>query len=174
MFDLEWLVRHNVSITVVNIGLDADKCGTDSIFTTIAGDARNLAQFPDQSFDIAHQNSLIEHVGGWRDKLRVANETRRIARYYYVQTPNYWFPIEPHFVIPGFQFLPKSARVELIRRTKLGWVAKAENFSDAVQTVEGCDLLSERELRCLFPDARIVRERLPPFTKSLIAIGDAA
>jgi len=125
----------------------------------VEADARALP-FDDTSFDIAYSNSVIEHLDP-ADRPRFAAEIRRVAGGYLVQTPNRWFPVEPHVLLPGFQFLPKGARRRLWR---LG-VSKDE-FADI-------RLLDAAELRRLFPEAVIVRERFAGLTKSLIAVGPA-
>ena len=104
---------------------------------------------------------MIEHVGGYTDQQRMAGEIRRVGRRYFVQTPNRYFPIEPHFLFPGFQFLPESARRRLWR---LGMPRTP---------YEAIELLDAAELRELFPDAVILRERAAGLTKSLIAAGPA-
>ena len=43
---------------------------------------------------------------------------RRIASAYWVQTPNFWFPIEPHFLMPGWQWMPRAVRTELLHRLR--------------------------------------------------------
>lgn len=171
IFGENYLRSKNVSIVLANLKFNGNGTARDGIFSYIGADARALDDFEDKQFDIAHSNSLIEHVGSWKDKKSAADETRRIAQLYYVQTPNYWFPVEPHFLIPGFQFLPKQARIALIRKKKRGWIDKAENYSDAAEVVEGCDLLTTTEMKTLFPDAVIIPERFMLLTKSLIAIG---
>jgi methyltransferase family protein len=124
----------------------------------VRGDARALP-FEDGSFDIAYSNSLVEHLHpGDRD--RFAAEIRRVARRYWVQTPNRFFPVEPHVLLPGFQFLPEPARRRLWR---LGMRGQYEQI----------ELLGAAELRRLFPDAVIVRESFAGMTKSLIAAGPA-
>jgi SAM-dependent methyltransferase len=125
----------------------------------VEADARALP-FEDGSFEIAYSNSVIEHLDP-SDRPRFAAEIRRVAGRYLVQTPNRWFPVEPHVLLPGFQFLPKGARRRLWR---LG-VSKDE-FADI-------RLLDAAELIGLFPDAVIVRERFAGMTKSLIAVGPA-
>jgi hypothetical protein len=171
IFGQSYLRSRNVTIVLANLKFEGESDAGDGIFRYVGADARALSRFEGKQFDISHSNSLIEHVGSWKDKKSAADETRRIAHSYYVQTPNYWFPIEPHFLVPGFQFLPKPARIALLRKKGWGWVGRAESYSDAAELVEGCDLLSTTEMRTLFPDAEIIRERFMLLTKSLIAIG---
>lgn len=114
--------------------------------------------FADGTFDVAYCNSLIEHLAVG-DRERLAGELRRTAGRWFVQTPNRWFPVEPHVLLPLFQFLPRGLRRRLWR-----FGASGEQFHDI-------DLLGRRELARLFPDARIVRERIGPLTKSLMAVG---
>ena len=88
-----------------------------------------------------------------------ARELRRVAARWFVQTPNRWFPIEPHALLPFVHWLPRPLGRRLWRLGVSG---------DPYDEVR---LLGERELRSLFPDAEIVRERAGPFTKSLVAVG---
>jgi SAM-dependent methyltransferase len=125
----------------------------------VRGDARALP-FEPGSFDIAYSNSLVEHLDP-ADRPRFAAEIRRVAGRYWVQTPNRYFPIEPHLLLPGFQFLPQGAQRRLWR---LGMPRTP---------YERIELLSAAELRDLFPDAVVLRERFAGLTKSLIAAGPA-
>jgi 2-polyprenyl-3-methyl-5-hydroxy-6-metoxy-1,4-benzoquinol methylase len=128
--------------------------------TVVQGDGTNL-QFADAEFDVAFSNSVIEHVPPALQQ-SFADEISRVARRYFVQTPNRYFPIEPHYQFPLFQFLPRRIRRALNARFTLGWQAKGE--------WEEITLLSARSLRRLFPDAEIKRERVLGLTKSLIAV----
>ncbi len=135
----------------------------------VRGDARNLP-FPDGAFDVAFSNSVIEHVGAWEDQRRFASEIRRVAARLWVQTPNRWFPVEPHLVAPFVHFLPRRVQHILARwATPWGW----ENRPTAEKArafVEGIRLLTFREVRELFPDCEILRERWMGLTKSFIAV----
>jgi N-acetylglucosaminyldiphosphoundecaprenol N-acetyl-beta-D-mannosaminyltransferase len=123
----------------------------------VSADARALP-FGDLEFDIAYSNSLIEHLSP-SDRSMFAREARRVATRYFVQTPNRWFPIEPHVLLPFFQHLPPGLRRRLWRFGV---------FNDPFEDIR---LLDAGELRSLFPDAVIARERIGPLTKSLMAVG---
>lgn len=142
-------------------------------FEAVIGDGRALA-FPDRSYDVVFSNSVIEHVGDLAEQQRMAHEIRRVGARYYVQTPNKWFPIEPHFVFPGFQFLPVAVRTELLLRFKLGWYPKMSDRAAARHAASSIRLMTEGEMRRLFPGGTIHRESFVGLTKSLIVTGGFA
>jgi len=154
-------------ITLVNLAGEAVPEGP---FTSIAGDARDLGQFADLAFDLVHSNSVIEHVGPWRDQCRMAGEVRRLARRYFVQTPNFWFPIEPHFRAPFIHWLPEPWRAAIVSRRGCGFYPRAASYDEARRILDDARLLDGKAMAALFPDAVIERERVAGLTKSLIAI----
>ncbi|GAB4471649.1 MAG: hypothetical protein Kow0088_05600 [Anaerolineales bacterium] len=165
----EYLSSHHVNITIVNLpgsGLPENH----GPFSFVEADACNLTQFADHSFDIAHSNSVVEHVGDWDRMVKFAKEVRRVAKSYFVQTPNYWFFIEPHCMTPFFHWLPKPIRVWLVLHFQLGHWRKADSIVDAVYIVESARLLDKKMFQALFPDATILTERYFLSPKSLVAI----
>jgi hypothetical protein len=139
-------------------------------FRSVAGDARSMPEFKNGEFDIVFSNSVIEHVGDFEDQRRMADEIKRVAKRYYVQTPNYHFPIEPHFLFPFFQFLPVSVRASLINKFNLGNTRRIEAKDRAVAYVKNLQLLSHSKLKKLFPEATIHREKFLGLTKSFVCI----
>lgn len=135
-------------------------------FRNITGDAREMRQFKDKEFDIVFSNSVIEHVGDFDGQRRMADEIRRVGKKYFLQTPNRYFPIEPHFLFPFFQFFPHRARVWLVTSFHLGWHGRILDRNEAAREVGSIRLLSENELRELFPEGKISREKFLGLTKS--------
>ena len=133
-------------------------------------DIKKLTAVPDGAYDIAFSNSAIEHTGNFEEQYRAACEIRRMAGAFVVQTPNRGFPLEPHFYVPFFNRFPLSLRAGLHQRFRLGWLPPEP---DPLRARIDCDqirLLSRRELRLLFPDARIFNERLLGMVKSFIVV----
>jgi SAM-dependent methyltransferase len=135
----------------------------------LVGDGRHMPQFANEAFDIVLSNSTIEHVGDFEDQRRMAEEIRRVGRRYYVQTPNRYFPIEPHFMFPFFQFLPVSWRTWLVRHFELGWIPRLPDPLEARRMVESVRLLDRSQMQRLFPDARIFEEKFGGLVKSFVA-----
>jgi hypothetical protein len=166
--DLEEVWRGRpVEITTVNLRAGA---ATDSRFHAVVGDCRSLPQFRDGAFDLVHSNSVIEHVGRWNDMRAMANEVRRLAPRYFVQTPNFWFPLEPHFRVPFFHWMPEPLRYALVRARANGAFPRAETPDDAMRFLEDSILLDAKRMATLFPEASIEREWIFGLPKSLIAV----
>jgi len=119
--------------------------------------------------DLVFSNSTIEHVGGYGQRRRFAAAVEKLAPLHWVQTPYRYFPIEPHFLGPGFQFLPLNVRARAVRRWPLTH-SRAGNLQEAMDAVIGIELLGRTEMRHLFPDSELIAERVLGVTKSLIAV----
>jgi len=156
-------------VTVTTLNLTPEPGSSD--IQQVEGDARSMTQFGDAEFDVVYSNSVIEHVGTRGDQAAMAREVRRVGRRYFVQTPNLWFPLEPHFIFPGFQFLPLDWRVWLVQRRALGHIGRYPERGDAERVVRSIRLLAARDLHSLFPDATLHRERIFGITKSVMAVG---
>lgn len=161
------LVRDG-DIELVLLNRDTDPAPLEGV-TIHPGDATDLSEFDDGAFDVVFSNSVIEHVGGHAEQAAMAREVRRVGRAYWVQTPSYWFPIEPHFHLPGFQWLPNSLRKRIVMRFDTGWYRRIDDPARAEELVTRIKLLRGREMRTLFPGATLHRERVLGLTKSYVA-----
>jgi len=137
-------------------------------FISVQGDARSMDAFTDQEFDVVFSNSVIEHVGGYNQQCQMAEEVKRVGKSYFIQTPNRFFPIEPHFLLPFFQFFPLGLKIFLVRHFDIGWYKRTPDKQKAAQLVNSIRLLTEKELKKFFPGANIYKEKLFGLTKSLI------
>jgi SAM-dependent methyltransferase len=121
----------------------------------VRADAAQGLPFADGEFDLVYCNSVIEHVPPAR-RAAFAKELRRVGRGWYVQTPAWSFPIEPHALLPGAHWLGPRLRRPYWR---LGAAGEWEEIS----------LLRRRELEALFGPA--LAERWGPLVKSWVCIG---
>jgi SAM-dependent methyltransferase len=120
---------------------------------TVVADGRSLP-FRDGEFDVGFSNAVVEHVGAREEQRAFVHELCRVAARVFVTTPNRWFPVEVHTLLPLVHWLPRGARDEAFA---------------ALGRPEACELelLGPREFRALFPyPVRLVRRGL-----TLVAIG---
>jgi SAM-dependent methyltransferase len=120
----------------------------------VRADATLGLPFGEGEFDLVYCSSVIEHVAR---PLRetFAAELRRVGRGWYVQTPAWSFPLEPHSLLPCAHWLPPRARRAYWRLGAAGgW--------------EEIELLRRGEIEALFGRAR--PERLGPLVKSWVCV----
>jgi hypothetical protein len=144
--------------------------------SAVAGDACDPpAALRDQRFDLVFSNSVIEHVGGHQRRRRFAHWARALGESYWVQTPNRWFAVEPHWLCPFVHWTPPAVRAHVMRRWPLGAFHNRDTtFEESLQEVLWIELLTAGELLSYFPGADLIRERVAGTTKSLIATAPAS
>jgi SAM-dependent methyltransferase len=121
----------------------------------VQADAAQRLPFDDAAFDLAYASSVVEHVEPER-RAAFAAEVKRVARGWFVQTPAWSFPIEPHALLPFAHWLAPTLRRPYWR---LG----------AAGSWEDIHLLRRAELAALFGEP-ILAERFGGLVKSWIAL----
>lgn len=139
----------------------------------VGADGRMLP-FPDGAFDIVFSNSVIEHVGTREDQRLFAQEVSRVGKSYWIQTPNRRFPFEHHVMLPIVHFLPKPWQHAVVNRFT-GWEHLVRPTADERRNylhhfLNELKLLDCADMRLLFPDAKVIKERFLGIPKSLIAV----
>jgi SAM-dependent methyltransferase len=120
----------------------------------VRADATDRLPFEDGAFDLAYCSSVVEHVEPSR-RARFAAELRRVARGWYVQTPAFSFPVEPHALLPFAHWLPATVRRPYWR---LGVAGEWEDIR----------LLRRGEMAALFGEP--LAERIGPLAKSWVSV----
>jgi ubiquinone/menaquinone biosynthesis C-methylase UbiE len=145
-------------VVVVNLEPEEFKAPPGVTVKTIVADARELP-LEGGSFDWVFSNAVIEHVGGLEHQERFAKEIQRVAsRGYFVTTPNKYFPIEPHAMLPFYQFLPVFVQ------------KKVAPYSPCyLREYEEINLLSAEQMKKLFPGATVLPVGFPVLGNSLVA-----
>lgn len=166
----QWVDHPVRPAQVVSVNLEDHPPVPQSWVVSVRGDACNLpSQLTGERFDLVYSNSVLEHVGGHVRRLAFARTVHAAAAHHWIQTPYRYFPIEPHWLFPGFQFLPAHVRVSLSHRWPLGHV-RSPDRSAALVDVTGVELLGRTEMAGYFPDSEIWPERFGGLTKSLVAV----
>lgn len=141
---LEKFYPHPERITAVGLGDCTAFQKRYPRITTIPGDGRALP-FPENAFDIAYSNAVIEHVGDYDDQRRFLSELYRVSRRGYLTTPNRHFPVELHTRLPLLHLLLSKKRFDaFVTKIGKGWAAG-----------DYMTLLSENDVRALFSQAGI-------------------
>jgi SAM-dependent methyltransferase len=86
--------------------------------------------FSDLAFDIVHSSAVLEHVGSFENQIQLVQECCRVARKsIFLTTPNRWFPIEFHTILPFVHWLPKPVFRQFMRRSGRGFFAEESNLN---------------------------------------------
>ena len=102
--------------------------------------------FPDKSFDLVVSFAVIEHVGSRTQQQAFVRELCRVGKTCCITTPNRWYPIEFHTVVPLIHWFPPSWFRAVLKLLGKHFFAKEENLN----------LLSEKEVLKMLPaDAEV-------------------
>ncbi|MEM6893672.1 MAG: class I SAM-dependent methyltransferase [Bacteroidota bacterium] len=159
--------QNNQDIQITILNLEARDMAFDN-YTSVSGDATDLSEYTSNEFDIAFSNSVIEHLYTAENQKKMADEIMRVGVYHYVQTPNKYFIIEPHYLLPFFQFVPKRIRFWILTKTRLSRFKKWSE-KNARLYLDEIVLLSQNDVKKLFPISKIWKERFLGFNKSFVA-----
>ncbi len=128
----------------------------------VFGDGGNL-DFPDNNFDIVFSNAVVEHVGTDEEQRRFIHELVRVSERAFITTPNYYFPMEAHTLIPFVHYLPRTMRFWIYRKLGRGF-----------WTDSNClNLFTPKKFLSLFPSrkqVRLFKHSILGISHSLIAV----
>lgn len=156
-------------IVLLNLTVPEPGDARPSNIEWVAGNGCDL-HYDDDEFDICFSNSTIEHLHTYENQKRFAAEVRRVAPSYYVQTPAKSFPFEPHWLGFFVHWLPRRWQPRVARWGTLYGLAFKPTASEVGALIDEYRLLSYREMRELFPDGEIRRERFLLMPKSFVAV----
>lgn len=154
------------SVTIVNLDHDG-KAPCEPWMKMVDADA---CEGGFGQYDLVFSNSLMEHLGGHARRQQFANVVRESAPAWWIQTPYRYFPIEPHWVFPGMQFLPFRMRVMICQHWSMLDMPACKDANEAADLVASTELISATEMRTYFPTSEIWFERIAGIPKSLVAI----
>lgn len=168
------------NVYIADIDAEAVKAGHEKFgYQPILLGESGALPFADAYFDVVYCSSVIEHVtvpkgDVWKvvteDDFRqiaavnqktLANEIARVGRQFFVQTPALSFPIESHTWMPFFGYLSRPQLIKAMRFSNRFWIKQA---------LPDFYLLGKKQMRELFPDAKIFYERKFGLVKSIMAI----
>lgn len=120
----------------------------------VLADGRNLP-FGDRQFDYVHSSAVLEHVGSRMKQAVFLREVWRVARKgIFLTTPNRWFPVEFHTLMPLAHWLPPSTFRGLCKMRGLEFFACEDNLN----------LLSASQLRGLAAEAGVENSKVVSVT----------
>ncbi len=153
-----------LSITLLNLFPQEPVNGME----VVVGDGCDLSRYGTKSFDIVFSNSVLCLVGGWERQKQMASEIQRVGRRYFVQTANQDFPLDWRTLVPFFHWLPARAQAACFRRIPVGRYKRAPDDTVAMELATRVRDLKRAELQQLFPDGKIVAERVVGLSKSFM------
>ena len=140
------LAPHFNRYFILNLSKDElNNLSSNNAIVPIRGDGCQLP-FANKSIDFIFCNAVIEHIPKPQRYL-LAQEMQRVCKKgFFISTPNYWFPFEPHYHLPFFQYIPEAMKRSLLRWLSIGYMNRTKDHYDL-------QLLARRELKMLFPNA---------------------
>lgn len=149
-------------ITALSINVPTEFHKAYPNIRVVIGDGRKLP-FNDNEFDFSFSNAVIEHVGCLKQQECFVKEMVRVSRWTMIITPDRFFPVDFHTLIPFMHWFPRLVYAPIYRLLGKNFWAKEQNLN----------LLSYSKFRQLFTDninVTIYRQRFMGISSQLIAV----
>ena len=120
--------------------------------------------------DLVLSSATIEHVGSYENQIKMLENIIKLTnKYFFITTPNRFFPIDFHTKLPIIHMLPKKIHRKILRLINLKEYAEEENLN----------LLDENTINKLINTQqnvtfkiRIFKVRLFGLTSNLLIFGE--
>jgi len=122
-----------------------------NIKNVLIGDAKNT-MLEKNSFDIVHSNATIEHVGSFENQVSFVREMIKISKEsVFIQTPNRFYPIDFHTILPFIHWLPKKIHRIILKFLKKDFYSKKKNLNlfTTKELKKICDMLNIKKYKIL-------------------------
>jgi hypothetical protein len=141
-------------------------------------DATQLTRDDFARFDCLFSNSCIEHLTSRDEQRQLAQSILDSKLPYFVQVPNKYALIDPHYprpYVPMFGAYPRHMQRRILMALSLGQRDR-HTFESATQVLHHYHPLGPSDMRSLFPTARVAVERPLGIPMSILAmrLSDAA
>ena len=131
--------------------------------TYLSADALSLP-FEGEFFDVAVSWAVIEHIGSRERQRAFVRELSRVSKIFMVATPNRWYPIEFHTVLPLLHWLPPQTFRNILKTLRMPFYASEKTLN----------LLDEKSLQALMPEdikSKCFHIRLMGMVSNLLVCG---
>jgi hypothetical protein len=124
-------------------------------------------EIQDFKSELVISNATIEHVGKFENQIKMVENIIKLSKkFFIINTPNRYHPLEFHTKLPLIHWLPKKIHRKLLSLTGFTYSAKEENLN----------LLSKNELRIIlnrfdFIEYTILNIKFFGFISNYIVIG---
>ncbi|MBN8430839.1 methyltransferase domain-containing protein [Microbulbifer salipaludis] len=85
--------------------------------------------FADDEFDVVFCSAVLEHVGNFEQQEAFLAELLRVSKKFYITTPNRWYPVDFHTILPFIHWLPKGLHRKLLKLVGHDFLAREENLN---------------------------------------------
>lgn len=85
--------------------------------------------FPSRHFDVAFCSAVLEHVGDRAAQSAFVAEMCRVARRFFLTTPDRRFPVEVHTFLPFVHWLPQRRHQAVLRTLRMPFWAATDNLN---------------------------------------------
>lgn len=164
------LINYKNGVVLLNLVIPTvidEKLPSD--FSFVVGDGTDL-KYSDKEYDICFSNSVIEHVGALENQKMFAQEICRVGKRIWIQTPAKSFFIEPHYITPFVHWIPNRYQKKLLRNFSIWGLITRPTQQYINDFVDQTRLLTYNEVKDLFPDCIIKKERFLFMTKSYLIV----